>query len=68
MPTNIARYSIELFKQGGEGIEQILDRHPDIKPSRSTKPVSTVILAGLSCFATALGCSPVVTDRTQRGS
>ena len=30
MPTDIARYSIELFKQGGEGIEQVLDRHADI--------------------------------------
>ena len=29
MPTDIARYSIELFKQGGEGIEQVLDRHAD---------------------------------------
>jgi hypothetical protein len=35
MPTDIARYSIELFKRGGEGIEQILDRHPDIKVARS---------------------------------
>jgi hypothetical protein len=35
MPTDIARYSIELFKQGGEGIEQILDRHADIKVARS---------------------------------
>jgi hypothetical protein len=30
MPTDIARYSIELFKQSGEGIEQILGRHADI--------------------------------------
>ena len=30
MPTDIARYSIELFKQGGDGIEQMLDRHADI--------------------------------------
>ena len=35
MPTDIARYSIELFKQGGEGIEQILDRHADAKIARS---------------------------------
>ncbi len=35
MPTDIARYSIELFKQGGEGIEQVLDRHADIKVARS---------------------------------
>ena len=29
MPTDIAKYSIELFKPGGEGagIEEILDRH-----------------------------------------
>jgi hypothetical protein len=35
MPTDIARYSIELFKQGGEGIEQVIDRHADIKVARS---------------------------------
>jgi hypothetical protein len=35
MPTDIARYSIELFKQGGDGIEQVLDRHADIKVARS---------------------------------
>jgi hypothetical protein len=29
MPTDIARYSIELFKESGEGIEQVLDRHAD---------------------------------------
>jgi hypothetical protein len=33
MPTDIAKYSIELFKPGGEGagIEEILDRHADLK-------------------------------------
>jgi hypothetical protein len=35
MPTDIARYSIELFKPGGEGIEEILDRHADLKTARS---------------------------------
>jgi len=35
MPTDIARYSIELFKLGGEGIEEILDRHADLKTARS---------------------------------
>src|ERR1700746_3796740 len=37
MPTDIARYSIELFKPGGEGagIEEILDRHSDLKIARS---------------------------------
>ena len=37
MPTDIARYSIELFKLGGEsaGIEEILDRHADLKAARS---------------------------------
>ena len=37
MPTDIARYSIELFKPGGEGagIEEILDRHADLKIDRS---------------------------------
>ncbi len=37
MPTDIAKYSIELFKFGGEGagIEEILDRHADLKIARS---------------------------------
>jgi hypothetical protein len=35
MPTDIARYSIELFKQGGQGIEEILGRHADIKVAGS---------------------------------
>jgi len=35
MPTDIARYSIELFKQGRESIEQVIDRHPGIKVARS---------------------------------
>jgi hypothetical protein len=35
MPTDIARYSIELFKPGGEAIEEILDRHADLKTARS---------------------------------
>ena len=35
MPTDIARYSIELFKHDREGIEQILDRHADPKVARS---------------------------------
>ena len=35
MPTDIARYSIEIFNQGGEGIEQTLARHADIKVARS---------------------------------
>ena len=37
MPTDIAKYSIELFEQGGEGagIEEILDRHADLKVARS---------------------------------
>jgi hypothetical protein len=37
MPTDIAKYSIELFKLGGEGagIEEILDRHADLKVARS---------------------------------
>lgn len=32
MPTDIAKYSIELFRPGGEqaSIEEILDRHADI--------------------------------------
>ena len=37
MPTDIARYSIELFKLGGEGagIEETFDRHADLKIARS---------------------------------
>ena len=37
MPTDIAKYSIELFKLGGEdaGIEEILDRHADLRVARS---------------------------------
>jgi hypothetical protein len=37
MPTDSAKYSIELFKPGGEGagIEEILDRHTDLKVARS---------------------------------
>ena len=35
MPTDIARYSIELFKRGGDGIEEILDRHADLKTAQS---------------------------------
>ena len=34
MPTDIAKYSIELFKPDG-GIEEILDRHADLKIARS---------------------------------
>jgi hypothetical protein len=35
MPTDIARYSIELFKEDGKGIEQILGRHANIKVAGS---------------------------------
>ena len=35
MPTDIGRYSIELFKPDGEAIEEILDRHADVKVARS---------------------------------
>jgi hypothetical protein len=35
MPTDIAKYSIELFKPGGDGIEAILDRHADLKTALS---------------------------------
>ena len=37
LPTDIAKYSIELFKSGGEdaGIEEILDRHADLRVARS---------------------------------
>ena len=37
MPTDIAKYSIELFRPDGEGagIEEILDRHADLKIARS---------------------------------
>jgi hypothetical protein len=40
MPTDIARYSIELFKQGGEDIEQVLGRHADIKGARAIYQIS----------------------------
>jgi hypothetical protein len=49
MSTDIARYSIELFKLGGEGagIEEILDRHPTSRSlDRSTAPASRSILVG----------------------
>ena len=37
MQTDIAKYSIELFKPGGEGtgIEEILDRHADLNTARA---------------------------------
>jgi hypothetical protein len=42
MPTDIAKYSIELFKLGGEwaGIEEILDRHADLKVANPRRAVS----------------------------
>jgi hypothetical protein len=40
MPTDIARYSIELFKQEGEGIEQVLGRHADIRGARAMYQIS----------------------------
>ena len=47
MPTDIARYSIELFKPGGEGagIEEILDRGTPTSrsPDQSTEPASSSI-------------------------
>jgi len=49
MPTDIAKYSIELFKPSGEGagIEEILDRHADLEIARSIyQPVSSSILGG----------------------
>jgi hypothetical protein len=35
MPTDIARYSIELFKRGGDGIEEVLERHANLKAALS---------------------------------
>ncbi len=49
MPTDIARYSIELYKPGGEGagIEEILDLTPTSRwPDQSTEPASRSILVG----------------------
>ena len=40
MPTDIARYSIELFKQGEEGIEQVLGRHADVRGARAIYQIS----------------------------
>jgi hypothetical protein len=48
MPTDMARYSIELFKQVGESIEQVLDRHADIKVARSIYRTSIERYPGLS--------------------
>jgi hypothetical protein len=46
MPTDIARYSIELFKQDGEGIEQVLGRHANITIARSIYRASVDQYAG----------------------
>ena len=37
MPTDIAKYSIELFKPGGEGAgqEEIVDRHDNLTVARA---------------------------------
>ncbi len=40
MPTDIARYSIELFKQGEEGIEQVLGRRADVRGARAIYQIS----------------------------
>jgi hypothetical protein len=40
MPTDIARYSIGLFKEGGEGIEQVHARHANLKAGRSIYQIS----------------------------
>jgi hypothetical protein len=40
MPTDIARYSIGLFKQGEEGIEQVLGRHADVRGARAIYQIS----------------------------
>ena len=43
MPTDIAKYSIELFKPDGEAIEEILGRRADLKvaQSKAVRPNST---------------------------
>jgi hypothetical protein len=47
------KYSIELFKKGGEGAgqEEILDRHDNLTVAEA---VSRSIRGGWSCCATAL--------------
>ena len=68
MPTDIARYSIELFKREGEGIEQVIDRHADIKIARLIYRTSIKRYPGrLIMLATALGCSPAATGPTRCG-
>jgi hypothetical protein len=42
MPTDIARYSIELFKRDGEGIEQILSTEVDILTAMLTDGLPAV--------------------------
>jgi hypothetical protein len=57
MPTHIAPYSIELFKQDGEGIEQVIDRHADIKIARLIYQTSVKRYPGRRVWFTAVGFS-----------
>ena len=81
MPTDIARYSIELFKPGGEGagIEEILDRHADLKIARSIYRTRVEEYPGrlvmLCCAAGPFerglhgierACADIAIDHTQR--
>ena len=71
MPTDIARYSIELFKPGGEGagIEEILDRHADLKIARSIYRTRVEEYPGrLTCFVTTLRCWPEAISRSHDSS
>ena len=66
MPTDIAKYSIELFKPGGEGagIEEILDRHADLKVSRSIYRASVEKFPGrLIMLCDGAQCWPEATGR-----
>jgi hypothetical protein len=63
MPIDIARYSIELFKQGGASSRSSTGTPMSRSRDQSTKPVSNAMLAGLSCFVIALGRSPEAIGR-----
>jgi len=65
MPTDIAKYSIELFKPGGEGtgIEEILDRHADLNTARSIYRTLEQYPGRL--IKTALGCWPEAIGRSR---
>jgi hypothetical protein len=68
MPTDIAKYSIELFKQDGEGIEEILDRHDDLTTAWAIYRGFVKQYPGRSCFAIMLGSWPDAIGRSRDSS